>query len=383
MLENYRNEILSCAICHDQCLSSCPIFSTVRKTTVYPSRKAQIANSLLIKELDWDEDSAELFYYCCGCRQCNNNCVYLDDPKDPIPIFQAARYEAMKQGVKLDFVKEIEEKIKKHGSLYGDLSNELKDIKNNVETDENARILYLVDDETIALSLNSAKSTIKLMKNSKIKFLISSMINTGIDVKALGFFNIAEEMAKEMTDYLNKQDIDKIIVSNPKTYYALTSWYKEMGLKVKKDIELETTFFYEQFIVKKKKLAERENNIPNFIMLDKVGTYQDGSYMARYIMDFDKPRRLVRPLFSHYKEMRTNRKDAVPAAPANYPLGLPESTIEGITKLRVVDIEDIKADYVITSDPLTYHALKKYWNENKVLSISEALLMNYVSTSSQ
>jgi len=379
MLEKYKNEIDLHTICHDQCVPTCPIFTIERKTTVYPSRKAQIARCLLTGEVNWDEDSAELFYHCCGCRQCMASCVYIKDPKDPTPIYQAARYEAMEKGIKLDFVKDIEEKLNKYGNIYGDLSAKLKSIIAENKSVINSKILYLIDDETLALSINAAKATVKLMNNCDIKPLISDMVNTGIDVKALGFFDLAQEIAKKMTDYLNKQDIEKIVVSNPKAYYALTVWYKELGLEIKKEVELETSYLYDLLIVRQGKLTDRPNNIPTFIKMDKAGTYQDGSYMARYIMEYDKPRRLIKPLFRYYNEMRTNRKYAVPAAPANYPLGLPESTVEGITKLRIVDIQDIKVDYVITSDPLTYDALIKYWDKNKVLSVSEVLLMNYVS----
>ena len=84
-------------------------------------------------------------------------------------------------------------------------------------------------------------------------------------------------------------------------------------------------------------------------------------------------------LFGRFVEMRTSRGQAVPAAPANDPLGIAESTLEGMAKLRIVDIQDAKADYVIISDPLTYAALKKYWNKDRVLSIPEVLLKNYVA----
>lgn len=378
MLDNYKELINSCTICHDQCVFACPTFTVERKTTVYPSRKAQIAHCLLTGEVDWDEDSAELFYHCCGCRQCMAACVYIKNPKDPIAVYHAARYDAIQKGIELDYVKAAKKSLDKDGSLYGDLSSELDNLNKINKPDSNSKILYLADDETLALNPGSLIASVKLMNKVGIKPLISKLINTGLDVKATGFFDIAEEYTKKMCDYLNTQNVDKIIVSNPKAFYAITVWYKELGLDIKANIELETTFLYKLLLAEHEKLVSRPNNIPNFLMLNKVGTYQDGSFMARYLMDYENPRRLVKPLFRHYKELWKNRKEATPAAPAYFPLGIAKTTLEGMAKLRIIDIEGINADYVITSDPLSYDALRKYWNKDKVLSISEVLLMNYV-----
>jgi len=65
-------------------------------------------------------------------------------------------------------------------------------------------------------------------------------------------------------------------------------------------------------------------------------------------------------------------------APAVYPLGLSEDYLKKLANNRIVDIMELKPDYVVTSDSLSYAALKKYWEKDKVLSIPEALLMSFV-----
>ena len=112
--------------------------------------------------------------------------------------------------------------------------------------------------------------------------------------------------------------------------------------------------------------------------MDKLGVYHDGDFMARYIEDFEIPRLLIKPLFRYYEELRFNKKQARPAGSARFPLGLPENLLENITMLRIKDIAELNPDYVVTSDPSSYAALKKYWEKEKILSISEVLLKTFV-----
>lgn len=383
MLNKYSDLITSCTICHDQCVYACPIFTVERKTTVYPSRKSQIAHCLLTGEVEWDNESAELFYHCCGCRQCMVACVYVRGPKDPVPVFHAARHDAIKKGIILDYVQEKIDLLERTNSLYGDIKPVLGELRNNGYSSKDSGFVYLADDETLALNPEAPKATLELLKRSSVSPIISEETNAGYDVMAIGLFEKAEVYARKMAEYLNSLNAEKIVVSNPKVFYALTDWYETMGIRINAEVELETTFFHDLFLAEHETLVSRPNVVPNFTMLDSTGTYQDGSFMARYIMDYRNPRRLVKPLFRHYEELRTNRKNAAPAAPAFYPLGISDETLKGIAQVRIVEIDDIKADYVITSDPLSYKALKDYWSGGEVYSVPEILLMNYIENDTE
>lgn len=380
MLNKYNQTIEECSMCSDQCVYGCPMFSTQRTTTVYPSRKVYLARCIAKDEIKSDVSILDALYQCCSCRLCETFCVYgiKGKPRNPAFILEQARYEVIQKGIKPDYVRDIESVINNTGNLYGDLLKELVELKNVNIAGKDSGIIYLVDTETLALSPEIPLAAVKLMNKKDIKPVISDFIETGYDLKAIGFLEEATLIARKMTDYLNKSSASKIVISSPKDYYALTEWYKELGLAIKKEIILETDFFYNLFIIHCSEYKKRPDVLQNFIKLDKLAVYHDGSFMARYLKKYDSPRMLIKPLFTRYEELRTNREEARPLAPAVYPLGISENILKKMAKLRIVDIEQIKPDYVVTSDAQSYAALKKYWYKEKVLSIPEALLMNYV-----
>ncbi|HHY93326.1 MAG TPA: hypothetical protein GX511_08295, partial [Firmicutes bacterium] len=122
MLEQYKEVLERCTICHDQCAFSCPVFTSDRRTTVYPSRKAQVARAVLRGELPLTAETARLFYQCTSCRLCWRWCVYLKERKDLAPALRAARAQAVEQGVVLPEVADLLARARTEGTPWGDLA---------------------------------------------------------------------------------------------------------------------------------------------------------------------------------------------------------------------------------------------------------------------
>ncbi len=380
MFNEYNKLMEDCSMCNDQCVYGCPAFTINRTTTVYPGRKVYLAYSLARNEIDCTESLAKSLYQCCSCGLCKTYCVYgiKGDPRDPIPLFHKARYEIIKRGIKLDYVKDAEVRINKYGNLYGDVSIALSELKDSNIKGEEVGIIYLVDAESLMINSEASKAAITLMNKKNIKPIISDRFESGYDLKANGFLEEAISMAKKMAEYLNKSSANKLVIASPKTYYAIKEWYKELGIKIKQEVILEIDFFYGLFIVPCDEYKSRPYDLQNFIKTDKLVAYHDGSFMARYLKNYDAPRMIIKSLFTQYQELRTNKEKARPLASAVYPLGISEDFLKKLAERRIIEIKDANVDYVITSDAQSYAALKKYWNKEKVLSISEALLMNYV-----
>lgn len=380
MLDKYKDLMEDCSMCNDQCVYGCPAFTINRTTTVYPGRKVYLARCIIKNEIELDENVQDVLYQCCSCGLCKTFCLYgiKGKPRDPVPLIQEIRHEIIKKGIKSDFVKEAEMRIKEFGNLYGDVSNVLKEVKAINKSGKNEGIIYLVDAEVLALSPEIPKAAIQLMNKKNVKPIISDMLETGYDIKAIGFLDEAASIAKNTADYLNNLSASKLIVSSPKAFYALTEWYKEINIEINKEVILETDFFRNLLIVHHSEYKLRPLDIQNFIKNEGLVVYHDGSFMARYLKKFDTPRMLVKPLFTRFEELRTSREEARPLAPAVYPLGLSEDYLKKLANNRIADIMELKPDYVVTSDSLSYAALKKYWEKDKVLSIPEALLMSFV-----
>ena len=144
------------------------------------------------------------------------------------------------------------------------------------------------------------------------------------------------------------------------------------------EVVVESSFLYDILVVEPKEISKRFEEVMHFNRMKETCAYHDGSYMARYIKDFEKPRQMLRPMFRRFIDMATNRELAKPVAPAHYPLGASEKTLEGIARWRIEELEDIGVDLVATSDPQSNAAFKKYWHEDRVFSLPEVLLKNYV-----
>lgn len=379
LLDKYNKILDDCSICHDQCVFSCPIFTIDRTTTVYPGRKVYFVRCLINGEIEYDEDVINTLYQCCGCGLCKTNCVYAEkgNPRDPILVLHEARSAIINQDIKPKYLKYAEESINKYGNLYGDIYNDLNKIQ-SANNSNNKDIMFFIDAETLKLNPESVNASIQLMSKKDITPIISEKFEVGYDLKAVGFLDKAIGIAKDVAEYLNSSSVNKIIIASPKVYFALLEWYKELGIEIQKELIFEPNFLYELFIVQYNEYKTRYKDIQNFTKMDKLGVYLEGSFITRYLKNYEVPRMLIKPLFRYYKELRTNKENATPVAPADYPLGISDKIIEKMAKNRIIDIEELHPDYVVTSDAASYFALKKYWDKDKVMSIAEALLMNYV-----
>ena len=122
MNEELAQTALRCAVCHDQCISACPVFESTRQLAAYPSRKAMISREVDRQLLPPGEDAAKIMRYCIGCKACLETCLHKSNPVDITPVVRHTRRELYISGEISAEFKQLLERIEKWGNPYGDLT---------------------------------------------------------------------------------------------------------------------------------------------------------------------------------------------------------------------------------------------------------------------
>ncbi len=80
-----------CSLCHDQCVSACPVVEISHNQIAYPSRLAGLSAGVSLGKLQPSEELMDALLLCVQCNACTDSCVYVDDPVDVTPLIRWAR----------------------------------------------------------------------------------------------------------------------------------------------------------------------------------------------------------------------------------------------------------------------------------------------------
>lgn len=84
--------LVTCMLCHEPCISACPITVASGHQTYAPSRLAQAAWAARQGVVPW-AGIADTLYYCIDCKQCTDACVYTEEPMNPGAMLLDLRHE--------------------------------------------------------------------------------------------------------------------------------------------------------------------------------------------------------------------------------------------------------------------------------------------------
>ncbi len=370
MLKKHVETLERCTICHDQCAFSCPVFVEDKRTTVYPSRKAQIARAVLRGELPFDEETTLLFYQCTSCRLCWRWCVYLEDRKDLAPTLRAARTEAVAQGVLLPEVASLAGRICNEGTPWGDLADQYAKLAKEAPSDGPKNLLLFADAATLALNPQSFTAFFILAETSGYAVQLSKSHLTGFELADIGLKDMAEakrtSTQEEITNWFGSNDAGPVVTLNPQVAYALNQWYSEEGVPISGEVQTHSAFL--AHLLKGGKLQFKPS--PNSVVL------QDSSYHARYLEDIKSPRLLLKATFPDFREANPSGIESNPAAPEGLAPELSLMVKEGMSSRRLRELMETRASQIVTLDPYTYAALANVvGDEVACLDIVQALAL--------
>jgi Fe-S oxidoreductase len=182
-----------------------------------------------------------------------------------------------------------------------------------------------------------------------------------------GFQNDAIEVMKKTLK--NIKD-DKILVSCAGCYNTLKNDYKKF-LGVELDVIHTSQLFRE--LIEEGKLKPDKSSL-------KV-TYHDPCHLGRHCGEYQAPRDVLESTANLVEMKRNKFKSQCCGAGGGVKSAYPETSLK-IAQKRILDVEDIDADILVTSCSLcilnltsAVESLKKEHNYLKVIDLSELLLM--------
>jgi len=374
MLEQHAEVLERCTICHDQCAFSCPVFTEDRRTTVYPSRKAQVARAVLHGELPLNQETARLFYQCTSCRLCRRWCVYLKERQDLAPALRAARAEAVARGVVLPEVAALAARTQAEGTPWGNVDGRRNELAKEAPRTGREEVLIFADAATLAQGWEAVRAFFALARAAQVAVRLSKSLLTGFELADIGLADAARalrtETAAELVDWFRSPGAGPVVTLNPQVAYALTTWYGEEGTPLPGPVTTAGAFL--AGLMKKGRL--RFNLAPGPVV------FQDSAYQVRYLEDADSPRALLGAAFNDVCEANPSQAEANPAAPEGLAAALAPAVPKGMAVRRLAELRDTGARLIITADPYSYHALKAAAGDVvEVADLSQALAMRLPS----
>jgi heterodisulfide reductase subunit D len=188
----------------------------------------------------------------------------------------------------------------------------------------------------------------------------SFLLRTGFQKDAI------EVMKKNLKNIKN----DKILVSCAGCYNTLKNDYKKF-LGVELDVIHTSQLF--------KELIEEKELKPKKLSL-KV-TYHDPCHLGRHCGEYQAPRNVLESTANLVEMKRNKLKSRCCGAGGGVKSAYPDTSLK-IAQKRILDVEDIDADILVTSCSLcilnltsAVESFKKEQNNLKIIDLSELLLM--------
>lgn len=154
----------TCGLCHDQCVSSCPVVESSLNLMAYPSRLAALTWELSRGSLEPDVDSWKALAHCIHCNACTQNCVYIDQPVDVTPLVRWGRQYLVERDQTSPQMRALIETISRHGSPFGDVRAAQEELQVDFPgSPASGGTLVIVDAGWLALDLSSAKAGLRLL----------------------------------------------------------------------------------------------------------------------------------------------------------------------------------------------------------------------------
>ncbi len=232
---NLQTIATTCGLCHDQCVSACPVVESAQNLSAYPSRLATLAWELSRGNFQPGADAWQAFAHCIHCKSCMSNCVYLDAPVDVTPLIRWARHEILENDYISPQLQGMLDKISLHGNPYGDVQSALADVKNRYQDDmKPGGILVMVDAAQLALDPASVTASLHLLNLlGYTNISISEYSYTGWELWQYGCQSATMEIAQKIAQEITHLQPATVITLSPSSTYLLNQVYpQELGVLV-------------------------------------------------------------------------------------------------------------------------------------------------------
>jgi len=334
-----------CKFTHEYSDLNCPSYKKYRFETYSTGGRLWLAYAALKGDIQWSNNLSNVLYSCTTCGNCMQNCRFEKFNFLLVDVIEAARAEAVKNGICPEKQKVLLERVQnqKFFNPYGEPSSDNEELKKAYNLPETAEWVYFIGCTSNYRQKNLRDATLNVLKKANVNFTLinercccSPLIRTGqIDpINDIVKFNLAQ---------IKNAGASKIITSCAGCYRTMKKDWPKFGADYKIEV-------YHTIELVKKLIDEGKIELSS--EYSKTVTYHDPCHMGRHMNIYDIPRDVIKQIPKiNLVEMKRNKRDALCCgAGGGVKIGYPDWSIE-ISKERLNEAKETGASILTTICP--------------------------------
>jgi hypothetical protein len=231
-LENYEEALDKQVIHMDQAVCYNPEFKASKMMHDYPSRKLQIARSIMKGELEANEYSASLLYKSLLSRQGERWQNFGESPEDCTDAMILSRAMVLSKGFGKEVAGQLTALLDENGGHLFPVSTEMDNKwKKYIKVDEDSTTYLFLDDATYNYAVGDSRNMGEFLTGKGMAFHPEIKANfAGWEYFAHGMIEEGKSYMKGYLDQLVEKGIDTIVTMSGQVQYLLTVFIKKLGL---------------------------------------------------------------------------------------------------------------------------------------------------------
>ncbi len=292
-LAQHKDALAVCAYCPSLCQHTCPVASAEGSRTSTPWGLMSLAHHLQNNTVRLDDEIAEVFYHCAGCRACTRFCLHNNDVERAMV---AARQHVVERG-RLPFPKS---QFLAAGGVRDPWwqGHDGEGVSERFQSDPAVLLLpghqsLLEDARPVATFLEICA----MVDDDEVACSEASTLDVGYDLWSAGLHDEFRKQARAVRDALH--GASHVVVMSPEALYTLRDVYPRFRMAIGAELHHASEFLL-RFVA----------GVDVFRVKGNVA-YHDACHLARHLGTMDVPRELLRrvlaspPIELHHREAQT------------------------------------------------------------------------------
>ncbi len=333
----------------------CPVREVLGFDSYTAKGRILLGKALFEKELSYSQSAIDIFYKCTLCGNCEAHCIsrglpFVEPDLEVREIIKNFRETIVKESLGIpEQIEKLSYNISQSHNVFGEEVpiSSTPYLKENNDADT----VYFMGCMVKFRENQIAKAVDKIANKMALKIrVLDKELCCGNILLRTGQIERAKAIMSLNVDYLNSLGIKTLITSCPGCYSAFKNEYPKKGFDLNFNINHITEYI----------LANSNNKKIFSNTMDIKVTYHDPCELGRLNKIYNPPRQLLEniPNIHLIEPFRTKINAWCCGAGAGVQAGYPNLSKQ-ISSDRYNELQDTKADYIVTSCPNCLHTLGK------------------------
>jgi hypothetical protein len=332
------------ALGHDQEASACPWANLTRRTTDYPSRRAQLALAVASGLAATSADVVEALYRCDDCGLCQAWSVLPEAP-DLAGSLWPVRAMLAAQGA-VPELNALREALREHGHIYGDLTQQWVSL---LPSDAAADTLFVPDGAVLAHHPEAARAAFAVAVGLAGPVALDRRLaDSGQVLLELGLAREAAEAQAVVREHVAGSKLRRVLAGTPKEAAALASILDSLPCEVAYAGTALAQAVMRERLAGPARLADGRRTVlhaSSALLRDEGGHAVLEDWLAGW-------------LGGSFRREPDARRYAWPAAVERPAIGLNPALARRLAAGRMEQLMRFQPELILTCDPYSYRALQ-------------------------